>query len=101
MTNVNSGGSLLDELARKYIWWKLPENAVPSDHRVVAQVMNIGDYQDVLRMIEALGEPTLRSVLAAVSPGELSEKSWTYWHYRLGMTHPSQNVPPLPRRQFS
>lgn len=101
MSKTSSERPLLDALARKYIWWKLPDEAIPSDHRVIAQVMNIGDYDDVVRMVEAIGESKLRAVLATALPGELSEKSWTYWQYRLGMTPPSQAVPPLPRRRFS
>ena len=32
------------QLARKYIWWKTPEQAVQQPLRVLAQVMDIGDY---------------------------------------------------------
>lgn len=38
----------LKPLASKYIWWKTPEDAVVMPERVIAQVMNIGDYADVL-----------------------------------------------------
>ena len=37
----------LKPLAGKYIWWKTPDDAVAMPERVIAQVMNIGDYADV------------------------------------------------------
>lgn len=37
----------LKTLARKYIWWKTPDEAITMPERVIAQVMNIGDYSDV------------------------------------------------------
>ena len=33
------GTDLLENLARKYIWWKTPEEAVARPERIVAQVM--------------------------------------------------------------
>ena len=36
----------LRRLARKYVWWKTPEEAVAMPRRVIAQVMNIGDYSE-------------------------------------------------------
>ena len=37
----------LKKFALKYIWWKTPDEAVDTPERVIAQVMNIGDYWDV------------------------------------------------------
>ena len=41
----------LKPLASKYIWWKTPEEAVVMPERVIAQVMNIGDYSDVQALV--------------------------------------------------
>jgi hypothetical protein len=38
---------ILKRLATKYIWWKTPDEALQQPERVVAQVMDIGDYEDV------------------------------------------------------
>ena len=38
---------LLMRLARKYIWWKTPADAVAMPERIMAQIMDIGDYLDV------------------------------------------------------
>jgi hypothetical protein len=66
--------------------------------RIIAQVMNIGDYDDVQEMAHALGDDTLRHVLLHAEPGMFDERSWAYWHYRLGLAAPD-HVPPLPERR--
>jgi hypothetical protein len=60
--------------------------------------MNIGDYDDVQQLVEGFGNHYLRQVLASVEAGQLNERSWHYWHYRLGMAKPGE-VPPLPKRR--
>jgi len=86
--------------SRKYIWWKTPEEAAQMPERVVAQVMDIGDYEDVQDLAETLGDDYLRHVMANAEPGMFSERSWTYWHYRLGLCRPGQ-VPAMPRRRVA
>jgi hypothetical protein len=90
--------TLLRQLASKYIWWKTPDEALRQPQRVAAQVMNIGVYEDTQRLSKLLGHDYLRRVLSSAEAGQLNAKSWTYWHYRLGMAQPG-NVPPLPRRR--
>ncbi len=87
-------------LAGKYIWWKTPEEAVAIPGRVIAQVMNMGDYADVQALADQLGEEVLRIVLSHAEAGQFSERSWAYWHYRLGMAS-VDNVPLLPTRRFA
>ena len=90
---------LLAELAAKYLWWLTPGEAAAMPARVMAQVMNLGDYSDVQRLAEAVGDDHLRAVLVHADAGWFDERSWAYWHYRLGLAEPEQ-VPPLPQRQF-
>ena len=42
-----SEDEILGHLARKYIWWKSPDEAMRTPQGVIAQVMNLGDYDDV------------------------------------------------------
>ena len=90
----------LKRLAEKYIWWKIPDETLAQPERLFAQVMNIGDYDDVLSLIDNVGEKALRDVLAHAEIGQFSERSWAYWHYRLGLTSPEQ-VPPMPSRKVA
>lgn len=93
------GVELLKKLAGKYIWWKTPDESIAMPERVVAQVMNIGDYDDIQALAHQVGDDHLRAVLALAESGQFSIRSWTYWHYRLGLAAPGQ-VPPLPIRRF-
>ena len=91
--------ALLTEFAQRYIWWKSPEEAMAYPARVVAQVMNIGVFQDAARLAEALGDEGLRAVLRQAEAGQFNARSWHYWHYRLGLAAPGE-VPPLPVRHI-
>lgn len=90
----------LKPLASKYVWWKTPDEAVATPQRVIAQVMNIGDYTDVQVLANQVGDDVLREVLRHAEAGQFSERSWAYWHYRLGLARVDQ-VPALPTRRFA
>ena len=92
----------LDDLTRfasKYVWWKPPAEALQSPERVMAQVMNLGDYADVQALAQQVGDAVLRQVVAHAQAGEFDARSWAYWHYRLGLASVDQ-VPPLPARHL-
>lgn len=89
----------LKPLASKYIWWKTPDDAVAMPQRVIAQVMNIGDYADVQALATQVGDDALKQVLSHAEAGQFNERSWAYWHYRLGVASLGQ-VPALPVRRF-
>ena len=91
---------ILKPLASKYIWWKTPDEAVKMPARVIAQVMNIGDYHDVQQLASQIGDDILRDVLTHAEAGQFNERSWVYWHYRLGLSTLEQ-VPELPTRRFA
>ena len=90
----------LKPLASKYIWWKTPEEAVVMPERVIAQVMNIGDYSDVQALASQVGDEVLRDVLTHAEAGQFNERSWAYRHYRLGLSG-VDHVPALPVRRFA
>ena len=91
--------SLLHRLASRYIWWKTPADALLFPRRLIAQVMDLGTFEDVQRLISALGSQRLIEVLKSAEAGWFSPRSWHYWHYRLGLAEVGQ-VPPLPARQI-
>jgi hypothetical protein len=91
---------LLKEFASKYIWWKTPEEAVAMPERVIAQVMNMGDYADVQLLAARVGDEVLREVLMHAQAGQFNERSWAYWHYRLDLSS-VDHVPALPVRRFT
>ncbi|OHE78783.1 MAG: hypothetical protein A3F67_04090 [Verrucomicrobia bacterium RIFCSPHIGHO2_12_FULL_41_10] len=83
----------------KYIWWKSPAEAMEMPEKIVAQVMNIGDYKDVCSLAQEIGKEGLSEVIQQAEPGEFNERSWHYWHYKLGLAQ-FEKVPPLPTRQL-
>lgn len=86
-------------LAAQLIWWQPAEQSVRHAERVSAQVMDIGEYESVLKLRRCLGDARLAQVLQRAEAGWFSPRSWTYWHRMLGAT-PTGPVPPLPRRRF-
>ena len=92
---------ILKPLARKYIWWKTPEEAIRTPERVIAQVMDIGDYSDAQRLATEVGDAVLRTVLTHSQAGQFNARSWAYWHYRLGLARTEHEIPPLPTRRFA
>lgn len=92
---------LLGRWAAKYIWWKAPDDAMRWPTRIIAQVMNLGEYDDVLRLIEVFGAEALRQTLRGAEAGMFTPRSWHYWHYRLGLVAPGERVPALPVRRVS
>ncbi|MFN9692540.1 MAG: hypothetical protein ACK52U_16785 [Synechococcaceae cyanobacterium] len=91
--------ALLQGLAARLIWWQSPEQALRHPDRVIAQVMDLGDFDSVLLLRQVLGDHRLAAVLRRAQPGWFSPRSWTYWHLKLGVASAGE-VPPLPRRRF-
>ena len=89
----------LKQFASKYIWWKTSDESVAMPERVIAQVMNIGDHDDIQLLARQVGDEVLRDVLQRAQAGQFDKRSWAYWHYRLDLAELEQ-VPPLPRRSF-
>ena len=54
----------LRPFAARYLWWKTAEEALRYPERVVAQVMNIGSFEDLQRLDQIVGEEGLRLVSA-------------------------------------
>ncbi|MHB1691087.1 MAG: hypothetical protein ACYCSR_10555 [Thiomonas sp.] len=93
-----ASSDLLFRLARTYIWWKEPEDAMLYPRRLVAQIMDMGDWDDVHAMEKALGHDALRDALRHAEAGWFSPPSWHFWHDRLGLVSPNQSMPALPQR---
>ncbi len=86
----------LASVARKVFWWGSPQEALSDIGRFVAQVMVYGDWQDVHKVMQALGEQAFEKVLDAPPPGVFDQKSWNYWHLFFHRVP----IPPLPKRRI-
>ena len=80
----------LAALAKRYLWWD--GVSVPhSPARAVAQIMNLGTYDDILQLEALVPAATLIRVMDEAEPGWFSARAWEFWRGRLGAdlrTHP-------------
>ena len=83
-------------VAERLFWWKPPEEAVADPRRFAAQVMTLGNWNDVRTTRRALGDAALREALRTPPPGVFDERSWVYWHHVFGIAP----VPPRPLRNL-
>lgn len=90
----------IHELARKYIWWQSSKESLAYPLRVVAQVLNLGTAPDCITLEEYFGKKMMRAALKQAEPGWFRERSWNFWHYRLGLTPWGAEPPPLPTRSY-
>lgn len=91
---------LLAELGHKYIWWAPIGDAPHSPERIIAQVMNIGTYDDIRRLESAVGFARLAEVMLHAAPGWLSARSWSFWRGRLSCETSAAIPAEPPRRAF-
>jgi len=89
----------LARLAKRYVWWKTPEEALENPEQIMAQVMNLGDWDDACRLVHCVGKDALRRVIREAEAGMFNARSWHFWHYRLGLAE-FGCVPPLPTRRL-
>ena len=68
--------------------------------RLIAQIMNLGDFADVQYMVNAIGTDPLLKALFSAQAGQFNPRSWHYWHYRLGLRSSKESLPALPKRTF-
>jgi len=86
----------LKHLAKKYVWWEQPAWALAHPDIFLANVMNLGEWGDILTIRKLLGDEVLRQALQEAPPGYFSYRSWDYWHLKLNLLP----IPPLPKREF-
>lgn len=96
MNKINR--SLLYDFAH-YIWWKTPDEAVRYPDRLIAQVMNYGTMDDILRLMHECGRDVIIDILRHAEAGWFDKKVWNFWHIFYGLSD-FENVPPLPQREL-
>jgi hypothetical protein len=90
--------ALLAEFASRYIWWRDAEP--PAADRIIAQVLNLGTFEDVRRLEGAYAPQALRGVMLRAQPGWISPRSWSFWRARLAQRGCAPLPQAPPRRAF-
>jgi hypothetical protein len=94
------GDPRLVELAKRYAWWLVPEEAMEYPQRVIARIMDMGTFEDIHELVSIVGEDSLRQALQKAEAGQFRPRSWSYWQYLLNGLADS-TLPPLPIREVS
>lgn len=66
-----------------YIWWQDPVESLARPERLVAQIVDIGDWDDECDLENVFGDEVVRKVLTHAEPGWFRPKSWPFWIYLL------------------
>lgn len=88
------------EFGRKYLWWKPPGGQPHSTARIIAQTMNLGTYDDILRLEQTVGKERLVDVMLNAEPGWINDRSWEFWRGRLSLATGAAIPHQGPRRVF-
>jgi hypothetical protein len=83
VTSSSAPNDLIASLAAKYLWWPASNPSGHSEDRIIAQVMDIGTYEDILLLEAGLGRERLAEVMRCAQPGWISARSWDFWCGRL------------------
>lgn len=67
--------ALLQPLAARLIWWQSPRQSLRRPDRVIAQAMELGDFDSVLHLRQVLGDRRLAAVPRRAQPGWFSPRS--------------------------
>ncbi len=90
---------LLAALAPTYVWWQLEGSPEERCRRILAQVMNLGTYDDIRAVERLFAAGELAAVMKLAEPGWLTPRSWDFWRGRLGFSteHDVPEAPPARR----
>ena len=100
MTSNKVLTDVIAEFSRKYLWWKPVGEEPFSEDRVIAQTMDLGTYDDILLLEQAVGKARLVEVMLHAEPGWISDRSWEFWRGRLSFATGAPIPHQAPRRAF-
>lgn len=85
----------LDKLARRYVWWESVDWAYTHPEVFLSNVMNLGNWNDIVLLRHTVGDSVLKTVLQHAPAGYFHARSWDYWHIKFGM-----RIRALPKRKL-
>src|ERR1700712_4266741 len=100
MTTSDVSKVVIAEFSRKYLWWKPVGGQLHSEDRIIAQTMNLGTYDDIRLLEEAVGQSRLVEIMLHAEPDWISDRSWEFWRGRLSFATGAAIPDKAPRRSF-
>ena len=67
--------SRLFDLAKRYVCWLPPAEALKHPQRVIASVMDMGTFEDIHGLVEIVVEESLRKTLKQPEAGQFRPRS--------------------------
>ena len=86
----------LQQVAKRVVWFKAPDDALKDVKLFLAQVMTYGTLSDISTTLHYFSEDDFAAVLNDPPPGVFDRRSWTYWNVR----YHREPVPALPKREI-
>jgi hypothetical protein len=93
--------SQISDLATRYLWWDAAEPGGHPVSRMIAQIMRLGTYDDILRLEDIVEPAVLADVMLHSAPGWFDDRSWDFWRGRLSVAGRSDIPERRPRRTFA
>ena len=100
MARSDASAVIIAGFGRKYLWWEPVGKRPHSEDRIIAQTMNLGTYDDILLLEQAVGQAHLVEVMLRAEPGWFHDRSWEFWRGRLSFATGAVIPTEAPRRTF-
>ncbi len=91
---------VIERFGRKYLWWRPVDGRPFSEDRIIAQTMNLGTYDDILLLEQAVGLSRPVEVMLRAEPGWIDDRSWEFWRGRLSFATGAAIPDSAPRRML-
>ncbi len=88
--------SQLNQLVKRYVWWETPDWAYAHPKVFLANIMNLGSWNDIQALRKVLGDEPLKITLQDAPIGYFNYRAWDYWHVKFNILP----IPPLPKREL-
>ena len=86
----------LQEVARRVVWFKRPEQTLKDTKLFLTHVMTYGTLREIRTVLRYFSEKGFDAVLNDPYPGIFDRRSWVYWNGR----YHHEPVPELPKRKI-
>lgn len=93
-------GRIVD-LAKRYFWWSSAHENGHTLHRMIAQIMRLGSYDDILSLEGIAGPEVLADVMRNSAAGWFDDRSWDFWRARLSHSGIGDIPERRPKRTFA
>lgn len=91
----------IEDMARRYLWWKAVAADGHSSERMIAQIMRFGTYDDIRKMELIVTPDVLAEAMRTSAPGWFDDRSWGFWRGRLSLAGETDIPEQRPQRTFA